>query len=295
MTGERERRGPQRLWGWGLALTALIAALIGISVLSAAAYRQTIGTDSARVQAGELYAESYQTIMATEAVYDALQDAERGQRGYALTQNPVFLDPYNENVSLVKPRLEALQSLTADSEIQSARVSSLRRIADLKLAEMAGVVEDIDAGRRTKAQQEISTGYGRRLMIQIREVMEELRDEEQRLLAERRDALRESEDEVSQSIAQLAQFGTALLVAAFVATVGLGAMLLRANRATMRERVVEQENEALESAVAARTRELVEFEPAPDRGGGSARQCGNPAETGTAHGGNRSADRWDRT
>ncbi|MGB3722341.1 MAG: CHASE3 domain-containing protein, partial [Pacificimonas sp.] len=257
MSGDRKRRAPQRLWGWGLALTALIAALVGVAVLSATAYRQALGTDDERMRAGALYAGSYQTIMAAEAVYDALQDAERGQRGYALTENPVFLDPYNENVSLVAPRLNALEQLTNDNPAQAARVMSLRRIAGLKLTEMADVVQKLDSGRRTEARQEISSGYGRRLMIEIYAVMGELRAEEQRLLTERRDAVEQTEREVTASISELARFGTALLVAAFIATLGLGAMLLRANRATQRERVVEEENEALEEAVAARTRELV--------------------------------------
>ncbi|MBV7256754.1 CHASE3 domain-containing protein [Pacificimonas sp. WHA3] len=258
MAGERERRGTERLWVWALVLGILAAALVGIALLAAAGYRQTIGDDSARMRAADLYAESYQTIMAAEGVYNALQDAERGQRGYALTQNPEFLEPYRDNVSLVAPRLAELDDLAAKSETQAARVMVLRRISDLKVQEMAEVVKMIEAGQQSRAEREIASGYGRRLMIDIRDIMTELREEEQLQLAERGTAVQKSERELASSIAELAKLGLALLIVAFLALIGVAALLIRARRALRRELVVEEENEALEEAVVARTRELVD-------------------------------------
>ncbi|MEM8827313.1 MAG: CHASE3 domain-containing protein [Pseudomonadota bacterium] len=240
-----------------MGLVVLIGALIGIGALSTTAYRQAVGTETARNTAGALYAESYQTIMAAEAVYDAIQDAERGERGFALTQNPVFLDPYRENISLVEPRLVALEALSARNDIQRGRIASLRRISRLKLQEMAEIVDLVETGQAETARRNISSGFGRRLMNEIRDIMTELRAEEQRVLEERRTALAASANEARRSIEQLAMFGIAMLAVAFLTTLVLGVALARTDRAARRERVVEEENEALEAAVATRTRELV--------------------------------------
>ncbi|MGB7404236.1 MAG: CHASE3 domain-containing protein [Pacificimonas sp.] len=250
--------GVDRLWGWGLALSALIVALIGMALLSATAFRQTIGTESARSTAEELYAESYQTIQAAEALYNALQDAERGQRGYVVTENPLFLEPYNENVSETVPRFEELAALVTASTVQSERVAALERIIDLKLEEMAGTIEQVRRGDRAAAEREIATGYGRRLMVEVETIIDEIRIEEQRQLSERRTALENSEAEQAASIAQLALFGTALLITALLAALAVGVLLWRSYRSSERERLVEEENEALEEAVASRTRELVQ-------------------------------------
>lgn len=249
-------RTARQLYLWVAALFALVAGLVGIGVLSAAAFQQAVGDDGARLEAGQLYSQSNATISAAAAVYDALQDAERGQRGFALTQNPVFLDPYNENVSRVQPRIDTLARLIGDDAGDAATIDSLRTIAQLKLEEMAGVVGMVERGDVSAARQDISTGYGRRLMEQIREMTEEIRRQEEVRLEERRTALATAESETSQSIQRLAIFGTALLVAALVAVIALAALLTRAYRAAEREHLIEAQNEALEAAVAERTQEL---------------------------------------
>ena len=93
-------------------------------------------------------------------------------------------------------------------------------------------------------------------MEQIREITEEVRRQEEVRLEQRRTAVSTAESETSQSIQRLAIFGTALLVAALVAVIALAALLTRAYRAAEREHIIEAQNEALEAAVAERTREL---------------------------------------
>ncbi|MBZ6378380.1 hypothetical protein B5C34_13170 [Pacificimonas flava] len=253
---EARLRKDRRLYLWVAGLFALLAALVGIGVLSAAAFRQAVGDESERLRAGALYERSNETLLAASALYDSLQDAERGQRGYALTQNPVFLDPYNANVSRVGPRLDRLEALVDVNEELRPKMDSLRTITGLKLDEMEEVVAKIDSGRIEEARQDISSGYGRRLMQQISDLLVDIRVTEEERLAERRAAALGSADESERTIERLALFGIALLASGLAAVVALGLLLIRAYRSALREQLIEDENEALERAVAARTREL---------------------------------------
>lgn len=251
----RHARG-RDLWIWVVALFALVAALVGIAALSAVSFQQAVGTESARAEADKLQDQSYEIILAAEDVYDSLQDAERGQRGYVLTQNPVFLEPYSENVDAVEPRLVRLETLIEGSRAQEQRVSALRRLAELKLAEMADVVAAVTDGDLERASTEISSGYGRRLMVEIRDQMAEIRAAENQLLSERRDAVAASERASSASIRRIATIGVALLSAAIIAVIGLAFLLRRTRIALVRERYSHVRREALEAAVADRTHEL---------------------------------------
>lgn len=254
---ESRRRSGRTLFLWVAALFALVAALVGIGILSAAAFQQAVGDENNRTRAGGLYAQSNATLLAAAAVYDALQDAERGQRGYALTQNPVFLDPYNENVSRVQGRIDQLDELIGPEGDESPKIEALRTIAQLKLDEMADVVRKVDEGRIGEARRDISSGYGRRLMQQINELIIEIRQDEEERLTERRDALLDTSRQSAEAFQRLALFGVALLGAALIAVAGLALLLIRAYRSAEREQIIETENEALEAAVAERTRELV--------------------------------------
>ena len=252
-----ETQGPTKnLFIWVAALFALLAGLIGIGTLSFAAFQQAVGDDDERLAAGEMYARSNAVILAAEDVFDALQNAERGERGYVLVQNPVFLDPYSRNVRLVEPRIDQLEQLIVESGGDGSSVEALRALSTLKLEEMAEIIARVDAGDVEGARTAIGTGYGRRLMDQIREIVSEFRISEERNLTMRREAISAAESETSQSIEQLAILGIALLIAAMIAVIAFGALLTRAYRSAAREQLIEDENEALEAAVAERTREL---------------------------------------
>ncbi|MBS7813005.1 response regulator [Roseococcus sp. XZZS9] len=75
-----------------------------------------------------------------------VQDAETGQRGFLLTNDEAYLQPYNAAVGSISSKLDTAARLTRDSPAQQVRVNALRQHVDAKLAEL---VETIDL-RRTR-------------------------------------------------------------------------------------------------------------------------------------------------
>ena len=119
------------------------------------------------------------------AVLRLVVDAETGQRGYLITDDPVYLEPYQEATAQIEARLAKLDSLTKNSASQQQRMYELRRIEQDELAVLQQTVQLDKEGRDLEAGQLMLSGVGRQRMDQFRRVVTDMEKEEDRLLAMR--------------------------------------------------------------------------------------------------------------
>jgi CHASE3 domain sensor protein len=122
------------------ALPALLFAVIPITFLVIIAYfRFEIAVPAARQARADAIA-SFQTLRTIGAVDEAVQDAERGQRGYLLTGRETYLEPYTGATTRV-PRLMAdLQAALAASGGQQDLLLPLQADLTTKMNEMAATL-----------------------------------------------------------------------------------------------------------------------------------------------------------
>src|SRR4029079_3091974 len=80
-----------------------------------------------------------------EQVLADLQDAETGQRGFLLTGDERFLEPYNAAVAHLPDQIRALREATADNAQQQSAVNMIEALATQKLAALR---EGVDRRRR---------------------------------------------------------------------------------------------------------------------------------------------------
>jgi PAS domain S-box-containing protein len=113
----------------------------------------------------------------------ALKDAETGQRGYLLTGNETFLQPYLEMQGSISAQLKDLQQL---SSISSARkhLDAITPLVDAKMAEMAHVITLRRDNNQSAALAVIVNGQGKRLMDLIRAEMRSFTQIEKGALAQ---------------------------------------------------------------------------------------------------------------
>ena len=97
-------------------------------------------------------AETYAVRMAARELTHALSQAEASQRGYLLTADPQFLQPYREAVSSVDRRVAALMEMTTDDPGQSDRVVSIPADISSMMAEMNRITELVATRRTEEAQ-----------------------------------------------------------------------------------------------------------------------------------------------
>src|SRR5215472_13814934 len=119
------------------------------------------------------------------AVLGLVVDAETGQRGYLITDDPVYLEPYQEATSQIDSRLARLDSLTKTSARQQKKMEELRRIEKEELAILQQTIQLDKEGRDLEAGQLVLSGVGRQKMDELRNVVADMEKEEDRLLATR--------------------------------------------------------------------------------------------------------------
>ncbi|WP_366519338.1 response regulator [uncultured Caulobacter sp.] len=126
---------------------------------------------------------SHDVLMAIDDLLSTVQDTETGQRGYLLTGNDRYLEPYQAAVSAVASRTEAVENLTRDNPTQQANLKVLKRQIAAKLEELD---ETITLRRTIGAQAAlavVNTDRGKAEMDAIRRQIGVMRQEESRLRA----------------------------------------------------------------------------------------------------------------
>ncbi|MGA8437636.1 MAG: CHASE3 domain-containing protein [Candidatus Sulfotelmatobacter sp.] len=119
------------------------------------------------------------------AILRLVVDAETGQRGYLITDDPVYLEPYQEATSQIEARLARLDDLTKNSAPQQQKMHELRRIERGELAVLQQTVQLDKEGRDLEAGQLVLSGVGRQRMDELRHVVADMEREEDRVLAMR--------------------------------------------------------------------------------------------------------------
>lgn len=160
-----------------LVFLAVPLALVGVIVLVQQEFQQT----------RSLRASVEQSIAARGYLLDVLsqhQDIESGQRGFVLTGNRAFLQPYDDGRARARQLLASSPSL---SETARALALDLRRLRDLSRAKIAfadKTVALVENGDLAGARRMVATGEGKRLMDALRTTIATLDSREAAHLAQ---------------------------------------------------------------------------------------------------------------
>jgi CHASE3 domain sensor protein len=119
----------------------------------------------------ESIAVAYQTRIALDQVLATLLNAETGERGYIITNNPSYLDPYTRAREAIDSNLAQMRRLMADDPDQQADYEQLSALATRKLAELELVITLRRDGTFSDAQVEVAKHLGKTLMDDMRIVV----------------------------------------------------------------------------------------------------------------------------
>jgi PAS domain S-box-containing protein len=111
--------------------------------------------------------------------------AETGMRGFVITGQAQFLEPYHAAIGGIENELASLQKLTADSAEQQQRLAAMKPIVADKLNNMTKVISLRRAEGFTAAQRVILTEYGKKKMDAAREIVADMVSAENELQQQR--------------------------------------------------------------------------------------------------------------
>jgi signal transduction histidine kinase len=178
-----------------------------------------------------------------DGVLTGMVDAETGQRGYIITGDSAYLEPYHNGRLEADAHLAALRGLVASDTQQLGRVDSLQALANRKLHELDQTV----AMRSTSAAgaaERVRTGVGKAMMDSARRVAARISVVERRNLAER-DATRLRVRNLALGVIVLGTFGAFLL--AFLINRSIRTDVIAQQRA--RDKLEEQTRQLEDQAV----------------------------------------------
>ena len=159
-------------FGIGLAIFA------AIGVISYNGTRQLIDTSG-------WVTHTYRVLGELEDILSLIKDAENGQRGYLLTGEAPYLEPYNSASANLKPKVESLRQLTVDNPAQQRSLERLSVVLDQRVDIMRQRIEL----RRTRGLQaalkDDTVQRGKPIMDEIRQIIAQMKSREQALLDQR--------------------------------------------------------------------------------------------------------------
>lgn len=190
-------------WSVGTKIAAgYVIALLMLLMIGIISYRNT----GELVNANQLEKHTYQVLEKTELLISLLKDAESGQRGYIITGNESYLEPYNLALANIDKAFLDLEKLVIDNPRQQNRLNLLRPLIDNRLA----IIKELVLVRKDKGLEAtiplVLQGKGKETMDNIRKLIADIKAEEANLLAQR---TKEAESAIKSTFSTIT-YGTPL-------------------------------------------------------------------------------------
>ena len=166
--------GKKLMAGFGLALTILI-------IIGSVSYRSM----ATLLETANSVTHTHEVLTKLESVISLLKDVETGQRGYLITGDARYLEPYDAAISKVKRVYEEVKDLTKDNPGQQGRLDLAMPLIEKKLAELRETIELRKGVGFEAALEVVLTNRGKTIMDDIRVVIGAMQEEERRLLSDR--------------------------------------------------------------------------------------------------------------
>lgn len=128
---------------------------------------------------------TYQVIVESDTIEKTMLDIETGSRGYAITGSPIPLNTFNSAISNISGQLDSIRQLTADNPDQQSNIKKLTNLVEQKIMFSSKTVSLRNNQGRDAALQNVATLNGTNLMVQIRQVIGDMKNTENNLLDQR--------------------------------------------------------------------------------------------------------------
>jgi signal transduction histidine kinase/DNA-binding response OmpR family regulator/CHASE3 domain sensor protein len=164
-------------------LQIVFSISIGLLVISLIA---SVYSTNGLIENSKLVNHTNEVLRQSEMVISYMKDAETGQRGFLVTKEPSFLQPYNGAYEKVMNALHNVKDKTTDNPVQQKNIEEAKALIDAKFDQMKRTI-DISTKRSGLEQEDVDARLtemrsGKKMMDDLRAVVERIKTEEKRLL-----------------------------------------------------------------------------------------------------------------
>jgi methyl-accepting chemotaxis protein len=204
------------MWTFGRKIAVgFTLPIVLLAVIGAVAYRSI----HSLTNTSQLVAHTHEVLEHVANVLSLLKDAETGQRGYVITGDEAYLEPYQAVVNSIPNVVKELRQLTADNPNQQKRIDEVEPLIAAKLAELKQTIDLHRKGNLEEATKVVRGGEGKKIMDDLRRVLDRMDNEERQLLKQRAEEVEATASSAQSTIV----FGTLLcllvvIVAGFLIT-----------------------------------------------------------------------------
>jgi PAS domain S-box-containing protein len=210
---------------WSPRLTLMLAIsillLVGASLLA-------LNSVTSASMANAWFVHTERVRLQISRVLQLLTDVESAARGFAVSQDEAFLEPYRAAIPMLPSELMRLKTLVANNTGQTALALRLAGAVTARTAECQEVVEHAAGGDAQGARSRIADGEGRHTMQTVRSIVAQMQSEEERLLVVREHAAEGAQRNARYAAEAVGVLGTFLVAFVAYATTRDGRRVRRA-------------------------------------------------------------------
>ena len=132
---------------------------------------------------------THEVLLSTKSIMSYMKDAETGQRGYVITGNPDYLEPYRAALTKIPQAVNDLEKRTSDNAQQQQRIDEIREKISQKIERLDSTIslrrnQDVEG-----AMAAVGSGEGKELMDDLRNLTSAIEQTEAALRQQRLQAL----------------------------------------------------------------------------------------------------------
>jgi len=136
------------------------------------------------VREGKQLNTNEEVLRLAETVFVSMLDVETAYRGYALTESPMFLEPYHPAKALAAVQAEKLVAITVHDQNMHQKAQKLHSLVKEKLDYGEEIIRQTQTRGSSGATELSRTGRGKRLMDDLRSVVTEIKGNSQQFMDE---------------------------------------------------------------------------------------------------------------
>jgi CheY-like chemotaxis protein/CHASE3 domain sensor protein len=140
------------------------------------------------VASNEWVNHTHEVLHALDEVLVGALNAETGERGYIITGEQTYLQPFNAAETELADQIARVRQLTRDNPLQQENIARIEKLADTLLRHLERCIAIRKSNDLEQTKTLVATGEGKRLLDALRREINNADRVEQNLLVERKQA-----------------------------------------------------------------------------------------------------------